>query len=113
MTGRKPSERTPLLQSSSSEGYENDSVITENDIQTAEVVGDGALEVPQFPGLGKQNSQSHNNLDGESDSVPKPADLANFGENGLLVGITKTKFRFIFGGILMGYFVSLLSYTTT
>ncbi|KAF2645416.1 MFS general substrate transporter [Massarina eburnea CBS 473.64] len=114
MNGRTPSERTPLLQSISSESHGDDSAIAEDDIQTTEVVGEGALEAPIFPELGKPRSYSHSHWlgpDEDSASRPEPEELANFGEDGLLTGIGKTKFRLIFGGVLMGYFIAMFDST--
>ena len=109
MSGHQPSERTPLLQPTSALSHADDSAILENDAQTAEVVGQGALEAPQFPQIGKPRSRSHSpGLGPDEDSIARsePDKLANFGENGILAGIGKAKFWFVFGGILMGYFVS-------
>ena len=102
------SERTPLLRPKSSDRHHHKSAIHEDDIQAAEVVGEGALEAPRF-GLGKTRSYSHSHWlapDEDSAARPEPDDPHEFGEDGLLAGITRTKFRFIFGGILLGYFVS-------
>jgi hypothetical protein len=108
MSGHQSSERTPLLrQTSGSHG--NGSAIQDDDIQAAEVVGQGALDAPKFPDLGKRGSSSHSQRsapDEDAAARPEPEDLSNFGADGLLAGVTRTRFRFIFGGILGGYFVS-------
>jgi hypothetical protein len=62
----------------------------EAEVDTADTIGQGALEAPRFPDT----------------SSPKPNELVNFGEDGLLAEITRSQFRFIFGSILLSYFVS-------
>jgi hypothetical protein len=99
------SERTPLLRSSG-----NGSAVTEDEITAAEVVQQGEGGAPQFPEPGKSKSHSHGQLAGPGDgSASKPAteNLVNFQENGKLEGVGVWKFRFVFGGILLGYFVRL------
>ena len=105
MRGEPASERTPLLAERSSPF---NTAIDENDIQNAEAVGQGALGPEPFPGLKRPRSYSHSHWlapDGDANCRPEPEDAPTFWENGLLAGITKVKFRFIFGGIVLGYFV--------
>ena len=108
MSGQQSSERTPLLRPHSN-GQGNGSAIQDDDIQAAEVVGQGALEAPQYTGLGKTRSYSHSHWlapDEDAATRPEPDNPNEFGEDGLLAGVTRTQFRFVFGGILGGYFVS-------
>jgi hypothetical protein len=93
-TGTGPSERTPLL--ASSELRQADPVpIDEGDVLVAQEIGEGGQEVPQFPELGKSISRT------------EAEHLVTFQKNGLLEGVPTWRFRCVFGGILMGYFVSL------
>jgi hypothetical protein len=108
------SERTPLLSYNGPGDYAgNDSAIQldEDDIQAAKVAGQGGLEPGQFPEFGTRRSYSHSHWlapDEDANGRPEPEEAAQFQENGLLSGVSRTKFRCIFGGILLGYFVSLL-----
>jgi hypothetical protein len=108
MSGPQSSERTPLLRNTS-DTRGNGSAIQDDDIQAAEVAGQGALGAPQFPEIGKIRSHSQNHglaPDEDAASRPEPEDPGEFGDDGLLAGVTRTRFRFVFGGILGGYFVS-------
>ena len=88
-----PSERTPLL--ASPELRQEEPVpISEEDVLASEEIGEGGQEVPQFPELGKSISRT------------EAEHLVRFQKNGLLEGVPTWRFRCIFGGILMGYFVS-------
>lgn len=86
------SERTPLLAPPSPQ--EEPVPIEDEDILAAQEIGEGGQEVPQFPYLGKTISRI------EAEHIVK------FQENGLLEGVPTWQFRCVFGGILMGYFVS-------
>jgi hypothetical protein len=109
--GRSASERTPLLSYNGPGDYAgNDSAVQldEDDIQAAKVDGRGGLEPGQLPDLGKGMSHSHSPWlapDEDATGRPEPEDVARFQENGLISGVSRTKFRCIFGGILLGYFV--------
>jgi hypothetical protein len=108
MNNNRQTERTPLLQPTF-EDHENEATIQGDDIQVAEVIGQGALEAPQFPDGGKGKIQSHSHHltpDASPAAQPKPDDTGAFGQDGLLAGVTRKQFRLIFGGILLGYFVS-------
>jgi hypothetical protein len=85
-----PSERTPLLEPATSQ---HQGAINNEDVQAAQEVGEGGLEVPQFPELNKTISSA------EAEHVVR------FQKNGLLEGVPTWRFRCIFGGIVMGYFV--------
>ena len=99
------SERTPLLRSVSPKP-QDDSSVTEDEVTATEVAQQGESGAPQFPELGNCGDQSH----GQSivpDDGPGAGNLVKFQENGKLEGVGVWKFRFVFGGILLGYFVSL------
>lgn len=105
--GRRPAERTPLLRSIT-ERTENEAAIEE-----WEGHAEGALDPGVFPELGKRRSYSHSHWlapDDDSNVRPEPEEYAQFEANGLLWGLSRTKFWLIYGGILLGYFVSALSY---
>lgn len=105
---RNASERTPLLRPKSPD-QQNESAVFEDDIQNAEVA-QGALTAPQFPELGKQRSYSSSHwLSPEQEpSSEQPDEPGLFGQDGLLAGLSRTKFRCIIGGVFMGYFVRLI-----
>lgn len=104
---RDASERTPLLRGSSIQ--QNGSAVYEDDIQEAEVVP-GALAPPQLPALSKQRSYSSSHWLAPDQEPPstEPDEPGLFGEDGLLAGLSRTKFRCIIGGVFMSYFVSLI-----
>lgn len=109
--GSHSTERTPLLRPTSAERRQNESAVAEDDVHATDAVGQGALQVPQFPDLGKRRSYSHSHWlapDEDAAGLPEPEEPAQFQDNGLLSGISRTKFRCIFGGIVLGYFVSWL-----
>jgi hypothetical protein len=112
MNGSRPDERTPLLRSNSGNApvqSENEHAISDYDIQDIAEVGPGGLQPGQFPDLGKKRSYSHSHWlapDDDANVRDEPESGALFEENGLLSGISRTQFRFIFGGIVLGYFVS-------
>jgi hypothetical protein len=89
-------ERTPLLRR-----------ITERneDVSGFEDADVLATEVAQQ----SEGGQKRRNSQGQWVSVDEASNgnLTNFQENGLLEGVSKWKFRCVFGGILMGYFVRL------
>lgn len=103
-------ERTPLLGSNARRSSGTESLREAfRDAAAIDRVGEGALEVPVFPGLGKRRSYSHSHWlapDEDPSSIPDPDTPPQFSENGLLEGLSKTKFWLIYGGILLGYFVS-------
>ena len=103
------SERTPLLQSSSNH-RQNGSTIARDEVTAAEVAEQGEGGVPRFPELGKSRSHSHGQLatqENDHRSRPDMNSLVKFKENGKLEGLSEWNFRFVFGGILLGYLVSL------
>jgi hypothetical protein len=107
LNGNRSSERTPLLGSPES----NKGTPAVDDEVTA--LGQGALEPGTFPELGKKRSYSHSHWlapDEDANGRPEPEDIAQFQDDGLLGGISRTRFRFIYGGILLGYFVSYLGH---
>jgi hypothetical protein len=95
------SERTPLLRSVSP-NPQNGSAVTENEVTAAEVAQQGEGGAPQLPETGKSTP------DDDSASTPETDNLVRFQENGKLEGVDVWKFRCVFGGILLGYFVSHL-----
>ncbi|KAF2873328.1 major facilitator superfamily domain-containing protein [Massariosphaeria phaeospora] len=117
MNGHSPSERTPLLHSSSSNGGDHppdESAVDAEDVVSAGVIGEGALEAPKYPDLERPRSYSHSHWlapDEDSASRPEPENIAQFQENGLLGGMSKARFRCIFGGIVLGYFVAMFDST--
>jgi hypothetical protein len=79
----------------------------------AEVAQQGEGGPPAFPEVRKSRSRSysHGQLvvpDNEDEAIDER--LTNFQENGLLEGVSKWKFRCVFGGIVMGYFVRSFFY---
>jgi hypothetical protein len=70
------------------------STVSDEDVQAAQELGEGGLEVPRFPELSKTTSSAEAEY------------LVRFQKNGLLEGVPAWRFRCIFGGIVMGYFVS-------
>lgn len=109
MCDHKSSERTPLLRNTSNKAGHG-LVIQDEDIEEAEVAGQGSLGPSQFPELGRRRSYSHSHWlapDEDVAALAEPEDPGEFGADGLLTGVTRTQFRFVFGGILLGYFVSL------
>ncbi|KAF2248799.1 MFS general substrate transporter [Trematosphaeria pertusa] len=110
----EPSERTPLLRSVSDGHHPNETAIDDDGVQTAEVAGAAPLEAPRYPELGKRRSYSHSHWLAPEDDCnewPEPESPGEFGDDGLLAGLTRTKFRFIFGGILLGYFIAMFDST--
>lgn len=107
---RRASERTPLLRRIT-ERNEDVSPIEDADVLAAEVAQQGEGGAPAFPELRKSRSRSysHGQLVVPSDedgARPENERLVKFQENGLIEGVSKWRFRCIFGGILLGYFVS-------
>jgi hypothetical protein len=110
--GSQPSEQTPLLSSASNgraRSPENGSATGDDNVHA---IGDsiqGPLEPPIFPELGKPRSYSHSHWlapDEDSNTIPELGNPPHFQENGLLAGLSKARFRLVYGGILLGYFVS-------
>jgi len=102
-------ERTPLLRPSSNH-LQNGSAIPQNEVAAAEVAEQGEGGAPQFSQLRKSRSYSHGQLvtpENDLRSGPDADSLVKFKENGKLEGVSDWKFRCVFGGILLGYFVCL------
>ncbi|KAI4706044.1 hypothetical protein J4E81_000930, partial [Alternaria sp. BMP 2799] len=96
------SERTPLLRSTSA-----NHPVTEDAITTAEVAQQGQGAAPQFPTSQKARSGSLTESVDPGDVPPitdETESLTKFQKNGKLEGVGEWKFRFVFGGILLGYF---------
>jgi hypothetical protein len=101
------SERTPLLRSTP-QRRQNGSVIAGDEVTAAEVAQQGEGAAPQFPGLGSRASDSRDeSIASRSHSATRQEteDLVKFEENGKLQGVGVWRFRCVFGGILLGYFV--------
>jgi hypothetical protein len=78
------------------------------DVLAAEVAQQGESGAPAFPELRKSRSRSysHGQLVVPDNEDPRLDEtLTKFQDNGLLEGVSKWKFRCVFGGILLGYFV--------
>jgi hypothetical protein len=107
---RRLSERTPLLRRIT-ERNEDASPIEDADVLAAEVAQQGEGGAPAFPELRKSRSRSYSHgqlvVPDDEGASADPERLVKFQENGLIEGVSKWRFRFVFGGILMGYFVSL------
>ncbi|KAJ4366081.1 hypothetical protein N0V95_000308 [Ascochyta clinopodiicola] len=91
------SERTPLLAQPLRQA--DPIPIQDEDVLAAQELGEGGQEVPQFPELGKTISRT------------EAEHLVKFQKNGLLEGVPTWRFRCVFGGILMGYFVAMFDST--
>lgn len=108
---RWASERSPLLRRIT-ERNEDGSPVEDADALAAEVAQQGEGGAPVFPELGKSRSRSYSHgqlvVPDDEGARPEDAQLVRFQENGLLEGVSKWRFRFVFGGIVMGYFVRLL-----
>jgi hypothetical protein len=108
---RRAAERTPLLRRIT-ERNEEGSPVEDAHVLAAEVAQQGQGGAPVSPESRKSRSRvySHGRLVGEAEegAGSEDAHLVKFQENGLIEGVSKWKFRFVFGGILMGYFVSLI-----
>ena len=107
---RRASERTPLLRRIT-ERNEDGSPVEDADALAAEVAQQGEGGAPTFPELGKSRSRSYSHgqlVIPDDEGVREDARLVQFQENGILEGISKWKFRCVFGGIVMSLFVSIL-----
>jgi hypothetical protein len=105
---RRTSERTPLLRRITERNDEDVSPMEDANALAAEVAQQGEGGPPAFPEVRKSRSRnySHGQLilpDNEDAAIDER--LTKFQENGLLEGVSKWKFRCVFGGIVMGYFV--------
>ncbi|KAF2275562.1 MFS general substrate transporter [Westerdykella ornata] len=123
--GSHPSERTPLLASNSDpddsrprgEHHGHASVSPGRDYADDTAIGElgqGALDIPTFPVLAKRRSYSHSHWlapDEDPSTIEERQEPTRFQENGILEGITKPRFRFVYGGILLGYFIAMFDST--
>jgi hypothetical protein len=104
---RRASERTPLLRRITERNDEDVSPMEDAHALAAEVAQQGEGGPPAFPELRKSRSRSYSHgqlvVPDNEDAIDEP--LTKFQENGLLEGVSKWKFRCVFGGIVMGYFV--------
>jgi hypothetical protein len=103
------SERTPLLRSPPANHQDQSRLITEDAVTNAEVAQQGEGAAPQFPISETANSGSvAQSVDpGDAPTIADATEsLVRFQKNGKLEGVGEWRFRFVFGGILLGYFVS-------
>ncbi|KAB2110448.1 hypothetical protein AG0111_0g2 [Alternaria gaisen] len=109
------SERTPLLRSDSANHRDDSYLITDNAITTAEVAEQGEGAAPQFPASGnRKNSLRAPSLkpnDNGPDIAHEAESLVKFQKDGKLEGVGVWKFRLVFGGILLGYFIAMFDST--
>ncbi|KAF1993133.1 MFS general substrate transporter [Amniculicola lignicola CBS 123094] len=106
--GDNPSERTPLLSGHPQNQAVDEATVPENN-DSAVVEGiPGDPEPGISVGLGQRRGSYKSYLDEEvedeeTEATAEQEGTSGFGDDGLLKGISKAKFRFIFGGILLGY----------
>ncbi|OAG20010.1 MFS general substrate transporter [Alternaria alternata] len=109
------SERTPLLRSDSANHRDDSHLITDNAITTAEVAEQGEGAAPQFPASDtRKNSLRAPSLkpnDDGPDIAHEAESLVKFQKDGKLEGVGVWKFRLVFGGILLGYFIAMFDST--
>ena len=100
-------EEFPLLNSSTSSTYGTDETVIENRNLQAQESGSPGLGSGHSPDLSKLRSYAHSHwlAPDEDQGTTAESETPTEGEI-LLGGVSKTKFRLIFGGILVGYFVS-------
>lgn len=101
------SERTPLLRTES-QNHQDASVIGDNEVTAAEVAQQGQGAASKFTESGKSRSGSRGQVvapDDDSKPTEETEDLVKFQKNGKLQGVGAWRFRCVFGGILLGYFV--------
>ena len=101
-------EESPLLNSFISSTYGTDEAVIENGNHQAQEPGGPRLESGHPPDLSNIRSYTHSHwlAPDEDQGTTAESETPTEGEI-LLGGVSKTKFRFIFGGILVGYFVSV------
>lgn len=106
------SERTPLLRAEP-QNHQNASAIADNEVTASEVAQQGQGAAPQFTESGKSRTGSRGQVvapDDGSTPTQETEDLVKFQKNGKLEGVGVWRFRCVFGGILMGYFVRRTRY---
>lgn len=100
-------EESPLLNSSTSNTYGTDEAVVENGNLQAQEPGGPGLESGHPPDLSKLRSYTHSHWLAPDEDQGTTAESETPAEGEILLGgVSKTKFRLIFGGILVGYFVS-------
>ncbi|KAF2855609.1 MFS general substrate transporter [Plenodomus tracheiphilus IPT5] len=107
------SEQTPLLQSAS-EQRSHGTVATPDELPESEVAQQGEGGPPQSPDIRK--SKSHPNgrpiaPNSEATGTVDPKDLVKFKKNGKLEGVSDWQFRCVFGGIVLGYLITMFDST--
>ncbi|EMD95408.1 hypothetical protein COCC4DRAFT_46067 [Bipolaris maydis ATCC 48331] len=107
------SERTPLLRSVS-QRQQNAIDIAGDEVTAAEVAQQGQGAAPQFPAVGNDQSNSHGQSFASvshSATGQETEELAKFEQDGKLQGVGVWRFRCVFGGILLGYFIAMFDST--
>lgn len=105
-------EESPLLNLSTSSTYGTDEAVVENGNLQAQEPGGPGLESGHPPDLSKLRSYSHSHwLAPDEDQGTTAESEAPTEAEILLGGVSKTKFRLIFGGTLVGYFIALFDST--
>jgi len=99
------SEQTPLLRSTSAH-RENATVVSGDAVTAAETeqLDEGAIS--RSPHLRHAESCNSDATHGED-----PKDLVRFKKNGKLEGVSDWQFRCVFGGIVLGYFITMFDST--
>lgn len=108
-SAQTPSEQTPLLRSLSGQPRGNSTVI-EDAITAAGVSEQGEGGPLQIPECAKSRVDSRGQLVVPDGERAESQDLIAFQANGKLNGVSDLRFRCVFGGILLGYFVSSACY---
>ena len=100
-------EESPLLNSYTSSTYGTDEAVAENGSLEAQEPSGPGLELGHPSDLSKLQSYTHSHwlAPDEDQGGTVESETPTKGRI-LLGGVSKTKFRLIFGGILVGYFVS-------
>ncbi|EUC50705.1 hypothetical protein COCMIDRAFT_80984 [Bipolaris oryzae ATCC 44560] len=107
------SERTPLLRSVS-QRQQNATDIARDEVTAAEVAQQGQGAAPQFPVVENDQSNSHGDAIASvshSAAGQETEELAKFEQDGKLQGVGVWRFRCVFGGILLGYFIAMFDST--
>ncbi|KAE8859868.1 hypothetical protein PTNB29_07099 [Pyrenophora teres f. teres] len=105
------SERTPLLRASS-QNDQNSSSINADEVRAAEVAQQGEGAALQFPETGKSYTNGQSVVTDEDVATTQDEQkLVRFQKNGKLEGVGVWKFRCVFGGIVLGYFIAMFDST--
>ncbi|KAI8942490.1 hypothetical protein NX059_000555 [Plenodomus lindquistii] len=108
----RASEQTPLLQSAS-EQRDNGTIVT-TEGTAAEVAAHREDGLPRYPINGKSNGHSDERPAAPDSDITKtidPKELVRFKKNGKLEGVSDWQFRCVFGGIVVGYLITMFDST--